>query len=114
MRVRNTVLAVGLIQITREDRFGEPVIRVFVGGRQALKFDCFARDAHLHLDPDGRNEVRPIISSDSLRWATREIREHLAELFRQAGFPHGAAEVEREAVRALIEEVGAALGSCPN
>lgn len=108
--MRENLIVTGPIQITREERFGEPVIRVFVGNHQALKFDCFKHRPHFHIDPDGRDEVHPIISQDSLRWTACEIREHLGELLRQAGYPHAAAELRHATIRAKVEKIGSALG----
>ena len=86
-------MVAGSVRITREERSEGPVIRVFVdGGVQALKFDCFDRGAHFHLDPDGRNRVLPINDSHPRDWTARALPGRLREMLQSAGY--GDANVE--------------------
>ena len=41
---------------------GGPTLRIqrAADGHELLRFDCFAHQAHWHLDPDGRDEITPI------------------------------------------------------
>ncbi len=57
-------------------------------GRELLRFDCFARGAHWHLDPSGRDEVTPLPPGvDSLEWTLAELRADLAGYLAKAGCP---------------------------
>jgi len=101
--MRRKLVVAGSLQITREERSEGPVIRVFVyGGIEALKFDCFARGAHYHLDPDGRNRVYPIVDPDPVGWTQQAIRGRLQHLLESAGYPEAAAELPQSAVSVLV------------
>jgi hypothetical protein len=94
-------------RITREDREEGTVIRVFVrGGTQAIKFDCFRRGAHYHLDPDGRNSVHPIKHPEPLQWAAYAIRESLSQLLQAAGYQEVVAEVKSDCVLLQLGRIG--------
>jgi len=111
--MRENLLVTKAIKITRERRGDGTVIRVFTtGGAQAIKLDCLERNAHYHLDPDGRNIVRSIEDADPLEWAARALRSSLSPMLRAAGYEEAAADVGREQVRSQIEEVAATLQHC--
>jgi len=67
---------------------GGPTLRVrgAADGREWLRFDCFAHEAHWHLDPDGSDEITPIpLAVDSLEWTLAELRRDLAGYLAKAG-----------------------------
>jgi cystathionine beta-lyase len=81
---------------------GGPTLRVrrTADGRELLRFDCFAHEAHWHLDPDGRDEVTPIpLAVESLDWTLAELRRDLAGYLAKAGMtdplPDPSAALER-------------------
>jgi cystathionine beta-lyase len=85
-------LALGPLRIEVEHRSpgpgGGPTLRVrrAADGREWLRFDCFAHEAHWHLDPDGRDEVTPIpLAVESLDWTLGELRRDLAGYLAKAG-----------------------------
>jgi cystathionine beta-lyase len=81
---------------------GGPTLRVLraADGHELLRFDCFAHQAHWHLDPDGRDELTPIpFAVDSLEWTLAELRRDLAGYLAKAGLtdalPEPAAALDR-------------------
>ncbi len=67
---------------------GGPTLRVkrTSDGHELLRFDCFAHQAHWHLDSDGRDEVTPIpFAVESLDWTLAELRRDLAGYLAKAG-----------------------------
>ncbi len=73
---------------------GGPTLRVrrASDGRELLRFDCFARGAHWHLDPDGRDEITALGPAlDPLEWTLAELRRDLAGYVARAGGPALAA-----------------------
>jgi cystathionine beta-lyase len=86
-------LALGPLRIEVEHRSpgpaGGPSLRVLraADGHELLRFDCFAHQAHWHLDPDGRDETTPIpLAVESLEWTLGELRRDLAGYLAKAGF----------------------------
>jgi hypothetical protein len=67
---------------------GGPTLRVLAGegGRELLRFDCFSREAHWHIDPDGRDE-RDDLSNGSagVDFALHQLTERIDELLASAG-----------------------------
>lgn len=81
---------------------GGPTLRVrrAADGRELLRFDCFAHQAHWHLDPEGRDEITPIpFAVESLEWTLAELRRDLAGYLAKAGLtealPDPAAALDR-------------------
>jgi cystathionine beta-lyase len=73
---------------------GGPTLRVrrAADGRELLRFDCFARGAHWHLEPDGRDTVTEIApAADALEWTLAELRRDLTGYVARAGGPPLAA-----------------------
>ena len=71
---------------------GGPTLRVLAGGRELLRFDCFARGAHWHLDPGGRDEIAELGPElDALEWTLAELRRDLPGYVARAGGPALAA-----------------------
>jgi hypothetical protein len=67
---------------------GGPTLRILraADGMQLLRFDCFAHQAHWHLDPDGRDEVTQLpLAIESLDWTVAELRRDLAGYLAKAG-----------------------------
>ncbi len=82
---------VGSIRIEVEHRNpgadGGPTLRVRdAEGRERLRFDCFARGGHWHLDPAGRDQITQFEEGfDSLGWTLAELRRDLDGLLARAG-----------------------------
>lgn len=86
---------------------GGPTLRVCAadaGNRELLRFDCFARAGHWHLDPEGRNVVTPFEDGvDPLEWTLDRLRRDLAGQLALAGFSLDAPLVPRDVEAALLE-----------
>jgi cystathionine beta-lyase len=83
---------------------GGPTLRVrrASDGHELLRFDCFARGAHWHLDPDGRDAISELSAApDPLEWTLAELRRDFAGYVARAGGP---------APSAPPDEIAAALG----
>src|SRR4029453_183839 len=64
-------------------------------GRELLRFDCFARGAHWHQDPGGRDEITVHPEGrDALEWTLAELRRDLAGYVARAGGRLEAAQDE--------------------
>jgi cystathionine beta-lyase len=90
---------------------GGPTLRIqrAADGRELLRFDCFAREAHWHLDPEGRDEVTPLpLALESLDWTLAELRRDLAGTLAKAGFTEAVPDAS-----AALERVEAALRNPP-
>lgn len=88
---------------------GGPTLRVraAAGGRELLRFDCFARGAHWHLDPAGRDEITALGPElDALEWTLAELRRDLPGYVARAGGPALAAP-PAELAAALRDAEGA-------
>ena len=71
---------------------------------QVLRFDCFKDAPQYHLDPDGQDEVFFLdAQDDAIDWTIVQVRERLDTLFRRAGFPTLAVEVDMAAVRMMSD-----------
>jgi hypothetical protein len=93
-----------------------PAIRVLgeVEGRevQLLRFDCFEKDPHYHFDPDGKDfhlHLNRETVPDSLAWALGELGLNLRTMIRAAGYPQVAERLDREAAKASVTKVAAAV-----
>ena len=86
---------------------GGPTLRVRRAGDgyELLRFDCFARGAHWHLDPGGRDVLSELApAGDALEWTLAELRRDLAGYLARAGGPAlAAAPGELESVLAEAE-----------
>ena len=86
---------------------GGPTLRVkrTSDGHELLRFDCFAHQAHWHLDSDGRDEITPIpFAVESLDWTLAELRRDLAGYLAKAGLTEPLPDPE-----ALLDRVEVAL-----
>lgn len=88
---------------------GGPTLRVRDGeGKERLRFDCFERGAHWHLDPAGRDEIsRPPEGLDALEWLVAELRGDAAGWLVRAGLEAPAPGKE------LLDAIEAALRNPP-
>jgi cysteine-S-conjugate beta-lyase len=86
---------------------GGPTLRIRRpgDGRELLRFDCFARGAHWHLDPPGRDAITPIGPAlDAIDWTLAELRRDLPGLVARAGGPSlDASPAELEAALGEVE-----------
>src|SRR5262245_31826750 len=90
---------------------GGPTLRIqrASDGYELLRFDCFAHQAHWHLDGDGRDEVTQIpFAVESLDWTVAELRRDLAGYLAKAGFTEPIPDPE-----ATLARVEAALRNPP-
>ncbi len=77
---------------------------------QLLRFDCFERDPHYHLDPDGKNTVLKLPpEADNLSWTAHSIQNNLPGLIRLAGFPETADRVNVEEVAGSMKQIRDAM-----
>ena len=68
---------------------GGPTLRVYdsSSGRELLRFDCFAKNPHWHVDPGGRNVIAKIeAEAGPLDWVLGEVRGDLPGYLARAGF----------------------------
>jgi hypothetical protein len=93
-----------------------PAVMVYgdVDGRavQLLRFDCFENGPHYHYDPDGKNYVLKLSREtvpDLVAWTLGELRENLKTMVRTAGYESVAAQIDREAVAAVLPRVAEAI-----
>jgi cysteine-S-conjugate beta-lyase len=88
--------AVGPLRFAVEHRNpgadGGPTLRVRdERGREWLRFDCFAKGGHWHLDSSGRDEVTLFPDGfDSIAWTFAQLRSDAAGLLARAGLETGA------------------------
>ena len=93
---------------------GGPTLRVCdERRRELLRFDCFDRGAHFHVEPLGR-DLRAAIEGegDPVAWTIAEIRRDLAGYLKRAGY-----ELEQspasESLEATLERVEAEMRNPP-
>ena len=86
---------------------GGASIEVFgdVGDRsvQVLRFDCFKKGPHYHYAPAGDNSQRTLDQAevgDGLDWAMEQIRSHIPEMLKTAGYDELAGSVDPQALAA--------------
>ncbi len=68
---------------------GGPTLRVCdgSGGRELLRFDCFAKGPHWHVDPGGNEVISKIEGPESpLDWVLGELRRDLPGYLARAKF----------------------------
>ena len=117
-----TTFRVGGVEIEVENRtFGDdggPAVRVFgdVEDRavQLLRFDCFKKKPHYHYDPAGKDKLHPLDHQtvpDPVGWTLTQLREHLPEMIRTAGYESAAARVDQAAVATILPEIEAIMRS---
>jgi cystathionine beta-lyase len=87
-----------------------PTLRVRAAdgaGRELLRFDCFERSPHFHLDPSGRDEVRALDRRDDpISFVFEELSRDLQGYLKRAGFERsGPLERVEEGLRRAEEEM---------
>ncbi|MEE8582076.1 MAG: MalY/PatB family protein [Myxococcota bacterium] len=84
-------------------------------GRELLRFDCFERNPHFHVDPDGRDEITQLDPlADSVAWCTAELGRNLPRYLEKAGLSAAdAGPLEAEPLRALLRESERAMRNPP-
>jgi len=96
---------------------GGPTLRVRHGvrheqgdaGRELLRFDCFRRAPHFHIDPGARDEITPIAAYvDPIEWTIEQLRSDLPGYLQKAGFTGRATAPE-----GLLRELEASLRNPP-
>jgi cystathionine beta-lyase len=92
-----------LVEHRRQDGDGGPSLRVVSAdaeNRELLRFDCFERTPHYHVDPDGRDEfVRLQPGSDPIAFAIEELSSDLEGWLKRAG-----REIPRPVDRSALTE----------
>jgi cysteine-S-conjugate beta-lyase len=93
---------------------GGPTLRVLRAADryELLRFDCFAQDAHWHLDAGGRDAITEHAPEvDALEWTIAELRGDLAGYVARAGGPKLAAAPDE--IAAALADVERALRNPP-
>jgi cystathionine beta-lyase len=108
----------GEIRIEVEHRMpgseGGPTLRVRRARdeRELLRFDCFLRGAHWHLDPAGPDRITRLSHEvDALEWVVAELRRDLAGYVSRAGGELGS--VDGGALEEALCQVELALRQGP-
>ena len=68
---------------------GGPTLRVCdaSGGRELLRFDCFTKSPHWHVDPGGNEVIQKIDAAGSpIDWTLSELRGGLSAYLARAEF----------------------------
>jgi cystathionine beta-lyase len=111
-------LELGQIRLQVEHRMpgseGGPTLRVrrASDARELLRFDCFMRGAHWHLDPDGPDRLTKLPREvDAIDWTLAELRGDLAGYVSRAGGELGA--LAPDVAHAALDRVESALRQGP-
>jgi hypothetical protein len=94
---------------------GGPTLMVFdsVRGRELLRFDCFVRGPHWHVDPGGRNVIQKLETGvDPIEWTLAELRRELSAYLSRAEFTEDL-PLDPTARGAALNEVEKALRNPP-
>ena len=99
---------------------GGPAVRVFgdVKGQavQLLRFDCFKKNPHYHYDPTGKNELHSLDRQtvpDPISWTMTQLREHLPDMIRTAGYESIAARLDQAAIATILPKIETVMRSAP-
>jgi cystathionine beta-lyase len=102
--------ALGPLRLVVEHRSvdgdGGPGLRVLRASdaRELLRFDCFRRAPHWHVDPDGRDEMTSLDRfRDPVEWTIATLGRDLAGLLARAGWSDAPALEPAALARALAE-----------
>ncbi|NUL82152.1 MAG: hypothetical protein HUU60_05430 [Armatimonadetes bacterium] len=71
--------------------------------REAIRFDCFLRHPHYHLDPYGHERILDIADPDPLGWSLKQIETQLPELLAKAGYAN--VEIEQDELTAAFPKI---------
>lgn len=72
--------------------------------RELLRFDCFEKTPHYHVEVYDKNEITAIKDSDPAHWSLNKLREEFEDLVLKAGCDP-MNEEERENLDAAIARV---------
>ncbi len=95
---------------------GGPTLMVVdsAGGRELLRFDCFVRGPHWHVDPGGRNVIQKMETGvDPIEWTLGELRRELSAYLSRAEFDADL-PLDQAARGAALNEVEKALRNPPS
>jgi hypothetical protein len=95
------------------DADGGPTLRVCDAsvGRELLRFDCFAKGPHWHVDPGGNEVIQKIAAAGSpIGWTLAQLRGDLSAYLARAEF---TAELP-DGCDAVLDAVEDALRNPPN
>ena len=68
---------------------------------QVLRFDCFNKGPHFHHAPGSGREQEPLdpaVVGNGLDWAMEQIRNHIPEMLKTAGYDQLAGAVDQQAL----------------
>jgi hypothetical protein len=77
---------------------------------ELLRFDCFDHQPHYHYGPQKRNErlmLDKTTEGDSLEWTLAQLNQRLPDMFRRAGYPELADQVDMKALKPTMDELAA-------
>jgi len=84
------------------------------GDRELLRFDCFRRAPHYHVDPAGRDLITALDPlADNIDWTVGELARDLGGYLERAGFAVNREAPRREPLAALLRDVEAAMRNPP-
>ncbi len=92
-----------------------PTLRVYdqPAERELLRFDCFERTPHFHIDPGGKNRVTPLSpQEDTIEVVLEELGRDLEGYLKRAGLELPR-PLDRAAVTALLERAQAEMRNPP-
>jgi cystathionine beta-lyase len=95
---------------------GGPALRVLAcadAERELLRFDCFEKGAHFHVDPRGADAITRIDAhADAIEWSLSELRRDLAGYLKRAGH-EVSVPPEREALETTLGRVEGEMRNPP-
>jgi len=96
-----------------QDGDGGATLRVLdAGGDERLRFDCFKRGPHFHVDPAGRDEISGLDPRlDTIGWTLGELRSNLRGYLDRTDCP--GAEFGDDDAQAALDAAEAALRNPP-
>ena len=99
------------VEHRRQAGDGGPTLRVrdAGSGRELLRFDCFERGPHFHVEPGGPDDVTPLDPlADNVGWTVGELRRDLAGYLDKARFT-GARDWSEAETAAVLDAAEDAL-----
>jgi cystathionine beta-lyase len=104
-----SAFALGPLRMSVEHRNlggdGGPTLRIRAVERELLRFDCFEKNAHFHLDPSGGDAITPLATHrDPIDWCLDELRRDLLGYLKRAHYELSPAP-EIEALETALARV---------
>lgn len=97
------------VRLVCERRGRGAVVRVYVAladtEYEALKLDALEHAPHYHLDPNGRNIVKPIRDPEPMRWIIRMVRGDLRNLLTVSGFGDVANQLDDRVIEVQVKQI---------